>query len=582
MILLVMFAFLAGIVTILSPCILPVLPIILSTAVSGGEKRDVSKPWGVVTGFVASFTFFTLFLSIIVSRSGFDANFLRNLAVVVIGVFGLSMLFPQFTLLLERMFASLGRFIPTGGKQRSGFVGGLVVGLSIGLLWTPCVGPILASVITLAITGTVTLQAFFITLAYALGTAIPMFAIIYGGQGFLKKMPWLMRNTQNIQMGFGVVMIVMATLIYFNLDRQFQSYILTKFPNYGTGLTQFEDNSLIEGQLNKLGGGTGEDQKLGMPTYEMLEPKGIRAPELITGGEWFNPPSPEASEGRVLESLRGKVVIIDFWTYTCINCQRTLPYLRDWYEKYRDQGLVIIGVHSPEFEFEKDPDNVRGAIEDFGLEYPIMQDNDFRTWRAYNNRYWPAKYFIDKDGYVRYTHFGEGAYDESEAVIQELLREAGSEVSGEIDNPDYDNYSRTPETYLGYGRIANFASKEKILPDQPKEYSFPTVLGKNNVAYEGVWTVAEEYAKPEPGARLKIDFEAKEVFLVMRTSGEESKVRVYVDGEMKYFGSHNEDGTVYVKEDMLYKLIKLPIAGRHELLLEFVDGDVELYAFTFG
>lgn len=577
LILLVAFAFLAGIVTILSPCILPVLPIILSTVVADGEKkRDVFRPLGVVTGFILSFTFFTLFLSTIVSRSGLDADLLRDFAVIVIGVFGLSMLFPQVTMLLERMFSYLSRFVPSGGRRKDGYGGGLIVGLSIGLLWTPCVGPILASVITLAITGTVTIQAVLITLAYAVGTAIPMFAIIYGGQGLLKRMPWLTRNTQNIQMGFGVVMIAMAVAIYFNLDRQFQTYVLNKFPNYGSGLTSLEDNKLIEGQLNRLGGRSG-DEKLGMPTYEMLEPKGILAPELIQGGEWFN------SEPLRLDELRGKVVVIDFWTYTCINCQRTLPYLRDWWEKYSDKGLVIIGVHSPEFEFEKSAENVLQAIEDFGLEYPVMQDNNFATWRAYNNRYWPAKYFIDKDGYVRYTHFGEGAYDESERVIQELLQEAGNTVDDEINNPGYSNFSRTPETYLGYGRISNFASKEKILPDQSREYSFPSILGRNSVAYQGAWIVTEEYAKPEIGAELKINFEAKEVYLVMRSSnGDESRVNVYVDDEAQYFGSHNEDGTVYVNEDMLYKLLKLPIAGRHELRLEFPDGNVELYAFTFG
>ena len=573
MILLIAFAFIAGVVTVLSPCILPILPIVLTSSI-GGEDIGKSRPLGVVTGFVFSFTFFTLFLSTIVRLSGIPADTLRLLSVVIIAGFGLSLLIPKVQLLTERLFAKLSGLIPNS-QGKTGFSGGLFIGFSIGLLWTPCVGPILASVISLAITGTVTLDALFITLAYSMGTAIPMFMIMIGGQNLLRRVPWLLSNLGKIQKIFGILMILTAIGIYFNFDRKFQTYILDTFPQYGAGLTKLEDNQLVRDQLDNMGGSVDENS-LGKPTSDML-PKGPLAPELIPGGEWFN------SEPLQLSELRRKVVIIDFWTYSCINCQRTFPYLRTWHEKYADDGLVIIGVHSPEFEFEKDVDNVAEAIEDFDLQYPIVQDNNFATWRAYNNRYWPAKYIIDKDGYVRYTHFGEGAYDETEEVIQELLRETGAEdVNQSINNPTYRNSSGTPETYLGFGRMRGLASPDGVVRGSVSEYSQPSTLRSNEFAFEGDWIVEEEYSNPQEGSALYLNFEAKEVFLVMNSKEGESKVRVYVDDEVQYGGVDVVDGVVTVDSDTLYKLIDLPEPGRHILKLEFLDDNTEVYAFTFG
>lgn len=575
MILLVAFSFLAGIVTVLSPCILPVLPIILTSTI-GGQNIGKSRPLGVVIGFVLSFTFFTLFLSTIVRLSGISADNLRIFSIIVIAGFGLSLLAPQFQALVERLFSKLSAFLPNN-QNKSGFGGGLLIGLSIGLLWTPCVGPILASVISLAITGTVSFDAFLITLAYSLGTAIPMFLIMLGGQNVLRRVPLLLSNLSLIQKLFGVLMIVTAIGIFFNIDRKFQTFILNKFPMYGTGLTKFEDNEAVRNALNK-GGAEMKKEAVGKPMFNLLEPKGLQAPEIIPGGVWFN------SKPLTLAELRGKVVIIDFWTYSCINCQRTLPYLRNWNEKYKDKGLVIIGVHSPEFEFEKNEKNVAQAIDDFDLTYPIVQDNNFATWRAYNNRYWPAKYFIDAEGYVRYHHFGEGAYDESEEVIQELLQEAGADnISSKIDNPTYQVNAKTPEIYLGYGRIANFASPEYIKRDALNRYTAPANLGNNEIAYEGEWNIMEEYANPQKGAKLHLNFDSQEVFLVMRTkNGEVSKIKIYVDNKVQYFGEDVIDGIISVKADTLYKIIKLPIPGAHNLRLEFEDANIELYAFTFG
>lgn len=581
MFLLIAFAFLAGIVTILSPCILPVLPIILTSSI-GAVEIGKGRAFGVVTGFVLSFTFFTLFLSTIVSISGIPSESLRIFAIVILILFGLALLIPKFQYWMEILFSKLSSFLPQSNQQ-TGFWGGIIIGLTLGLLWTPCVGPILASVIALAVTGKVTLDTFLITFAYALGTAIPMFFIILGGQKVLQKVPWLLRNTANIQKVFGVIMILTALAIFFNFDRKFQTFILNTFPNYGTGLTKIEDIPIVRNSLNALYGKSMPTENMGKPSFELTDPKGPPAPELIPGGEWFN------SSPLKLSDLKGKVVLIDFWTYSCINCQRTLPYLISWNQKYADKGLVIIGVHAPEFEFEKNPENVKKALKDFGIKYPVMQDNNFATWRAYSNQYWPAKYLIDKDGNIRFTHFGEGEYDETEKAIQQLLQENGADVSAEkVNNPEYQIYSQTPETYLGWGRMEYLASPDTVVKDASSLYKAPDNLPSNTFAFIGDWDVMKEYSHASSNAQLVLNFSAKEVYLVMRPRDGKTpgKVRVYLDdklvSDIGVAGASVNNNEVTVSSDDLYKLINLPTPGRHILRLEFLDPGTEVFAFTFG
>lgn len=565
MFILIAFAFIAGIVTVLSPCILPLLPIILASTDDSGLQR----PLGVITGFIGSFTFFTLFLSTLVSYSGIPANSLRLLSIVILFVFGLTQLVPAVQSSIERLFNHLSRFAPQGQKQR-GFWGGVVLGSSLGLLWTPCVGPILASVISLSLTGTVTTQALFITLAYALGTAIPLFSIMLAGSRALQNVPWLVRNTINIQKIFGVLMILTAIGIYFKIDRQFQTYILEQFPSYGTGLTQIEDNKQVQNELEKINDQLLQQVVKGKPMSDVIEKTGPQAPEIKPGGEWFN------TEPLSLQNLQGKVVLVDFWTYSCINCQRTFPYLRNWWGKYEDQGLVIIGVHSPEFEFEKDPKNVADALESFNIEYPVVQDNNFATWRAYGNRYWPAKYLVDKNGRIRYTHFGEGDYDETEAAIQELLAETGANVKDQqIDNPTYQINSRTPELYLGYARISQLVSPQNIKRDAVTTFTKPDQLPANSFAYDGDWLVAPEYAAASAGAKLDLNFNAQQVFLVARPREQQpGNMEIYLDGKLI--------NSIKVDKDQLYQLVNLDAPGQHRLRIEFPQGNIEIYAFTFG
>jgi cytochrome c biogenesis protein CcdA/thiol-disulfide isomerase/thioredoxin len=588
---LIAFSFLAGVVTILSPCILPVLPIILTGVVGRGR----AKPWGVVVGFVASFTFFTLSLSSIVRWSGLSGDVLRSASIVLLAVFGLFLCIPALQLAFENIIT---RFLPQQGTAHKGqgFWSGAFVGVSLGLIWTPCVGPIMAAVITLAAASAVSAAAVLITLAYAFGTAVPMLAIMFSGRKLLDRASLVKTHAGVIQRSFGVVMVLVAVVLFKGYDRKLETWVLTRFPDYGSGLTALEKNDHVTKALDRL---TGDDRATASSTsaQDSLAPAGLTgsgtppltrsarqlaAPDIIAGGQWFN--SPPLS----LKDLRGKVVVIDFWTYTCINCLRTLPELKAWHERYADQGLVIIGVHTPEFEFEKDPANVAKALQDLGLKYPVVQDNAYATWNAYGNRYWPAKYFIDKEGRVRATHFGEGGEAESEATVRRLLKEAGQKPGAYAGRHDYSIEAGTPETYLGLGRTERFGSVES-LKTGTAAYTLAPELKLNDYAYEGEWAVADDHSSPAPGARLEFHFSAKDVFLVMRPEGQvnadPARVEIFIDGKPAApdeRGGDAPEGYVLVTEDRLYHLLSLKAAGEHTLTLKFMNGNVGVYAFTFG
>ncbi|OJF75740.1 MAG: hypothetical protein BKP49_10695 [Treponema sp. CETP13] len=422
MILLLFFAFISGVVTILSPCILPVLPIVLSGS-TGGKKR----PLGVVIGFVASFSIFTLALSALIQAFNINPNILRIVAVIIILAFGLVLVIPKLQQkfeLLASQFLSRKNPKTTG----TGFSGGILLGTSLGLVWTPCVGPIMASVISLAITQNVDSASVFIILAYSLGTALPMLGIMFGGRKLIAKFPVLSKNPGKIQRIFGIFMIIVGLSIATGLDRQFQTAVLRTFPNWGTSITSFESSDTVIDALDKLNTDESDttmmmsnkvEQELDWrdpPSRGKLDNFGM-APELVTTGQWFNIDQLDLGEETnkiTMEDLKGKVILLDFWTYSCVNCVRTIPYLASWHETYKDDGLIIIGVHSPEFAFERDPQNVQNAMKELGITWPVVLDNNFEQWSAYNNRYWPAHYFIDVEGQIRYFHFGEGKYDDSE------------------------------------------------------------------------------------------------------------------------------------------------------------------------
>ncbi|QEN03867.1 redoxin domain-containing protein [Thiospirochaeta perfilievii] len=537
MIILILFAFLSGIITILSPCILPMLPVILTGSI--GNRR---RPYGIITGFIISFVVFTLSLTFLVDFLNVPTNTLRTVAYISLILFGLIMLTPK----LKETFEILVSLINRGGdhKKRDGFSGGFFIGLTLGIIWTPCVGPIMASVITLAATQNVNLDSVFIILSYSIGTALPMLAVIYGGKAIITKVPFLTRNPEKLERFFGIIMIIVGISIAFNLDRQFQNRILNLFPNYGSGLTAFENSDIVQNALGNNLEDSGDFRTSKEPEKGKLGYYGL-APEPLLG-------------------LKGSVVIVDFWTYSCVNCVRTIPYLRSWYENYKGLGLEIVGVHTPEFVFERDKNNVDKAVKDLGITWPVIQDNDYSIWNSYNNRYWPAKYFIDINGVVRYFHFGEGDYETSEKVIRALLIEAGVEIDNKPTNMlEEENQSNTPEIYLGYSRSRGFKSVEKILADKSRFYSLVSNLENGMWSLSGNWLITEEYIIPQDSGDLVLNFFSKDLYIVIEPEGTSGFIEVYLNNEKVQ--------EIRPTQSRLYKLLELDNSGSNTLRLR-VDG----------
>ena len=419
---LVLFAFVAGAATALSPCVLPVLPVALSAGVTGGRRR----PLGVVTGLVLSFTFATVALVYVISALGLPDDLLRNVAIAVLAGFGVVLILPRAA---ARFEAALGRLTRRGPAQPQGegFGSGVLLGASLGLVYAPCAGPILAGVITVSASQDFTAGRLAVALSYGAGTAVVLYALMLGGRRLTGP---ILRRSARLQPAVGAVMVGVAVLMAAELDIRFQTEIADNLPAVLVNPSkELEESSAARERLADLrGGGGGLVAQAAEPTPPGSDlPVLGTAPEITGTQRWFNTPG-----GRPLSlaSLRGDVVLIDFWTYSCINCIRTLPHLKAWDARYRDAGLNIIGMHAPEFPFERDADNVDRAVRQNGLRYAVAQDNDFATWSAYQNQYWPAKYLIDSRGRVRYSHFGEGAYGETERAIRSLLAEAGRERLG--------------------------------------------------------------------------------------------------------------------------------------------------------
>ncbi len=572
MFILLVFGFLAGLATVLSPCILPILPIILSGAV--GERR---RPYGIISGFVLSFAAFTIFAAAIVQSLGIDLDSLRLVAAIILALLGLVLIFPK----LQYWLNSLFKIKTKSDSSSQGFWGGFGTGATLGLIWAPCAGPILAAVITLAATANSTFGSFLVTLFYALGTGSIMLVIVLAGRRLLEKIKKLYAHLETIHKVFGVLVLIAALGIATGYDRKVQTAILNITPEgWTTFLQRFENAPIVNQAIEDLQQ-TATDKKV--PKVNLSDDnKNIKAPELASITAWLN------SEPLTIEQLKGKVVLIDFWTYSCINCLRTLPYLKDWDDKYRDDGLVIIGVHAPEFPFEKKLSNVEKAVVDLGLKYPIALDNDFATWNNYNNSYWPAKYFIDRDGYIRHHHFGEGEYEESEKVIQYLLAESGTLPTDEISQVKDEDYNvwQTPETYLGYWRLERFQNESEVVRNQVSQYDLDNRLSNDQWTIGGSWIMMEkDLFSAGSDARLQLKFNAKDVYLVMGAETP-TKIRILLDGQAissDQAGPEVDDiGEILVSDYKLYHLVSAQKFQSKALLELQIPAGVQLNAFTFG
>ena len=516
------------------------LPIVLAGGATG------RRPLAIIAGIVVSFTVFTLFAAWLLDLLGLPQDVLRNLAIGLLLLLALSLLVPRVGELLARPLQVLSR----RGSGDHG--GGFLLGASLGLVFVPCAGPVLAAVTVLAANRDFGVDTLALTLAYAIGAALPMLAIALAGQRAARA---FRSRAEIVRRVAGVLVGAAALAIALGVDQELQTWIPGYTERCRSGSSARRPRSASSGTDRLEGAGSHRQRRRGELTDYGA------APEFRGLGAWIN------SEPLTLRGLRGRVVLIDFWTYSCINCLRTLPYIREWDDRYRAAGLTIVGVHTPEFAFERVESNVRENAEELKLRYPIALDNDFGTWRAWSNQYWPAKYLIDRTGHVRYYHFGEGEYAKTEEAIRTLLGDAAPAASGLPDESPHGLV--TPESYLGYARLDRNGG-DAVEEDSRTPTPSRAGCRRTSSPSAAVWTVEDERAVAGLSARLRLQYRARNVFLVLTGKG---TVKVLVDGK--------PERTVRVSGDRLYTLVEREEIRDHLLELRFSPG-VAGYAFTFG
>ena len=551
MLILVPIAFAAGVITAFTPCILPVLPIVLAGGAGGGTKR---RPYAIAAGLITTFTAFLLAGAWLWSLIGISAKHQIQIGAALLLVLALMLIVPKVGELVERPF----RFVT---RRRAGDLGGgFFLGASLGLVFIPCGGPVLATLTANAATDRVGGWIVAIAIAYAAGAAVPLLAIARGSRGLAAR---FRQRAQTVRTVGGVLMAAAAVVIYQGWAENLQ----TKVPGYAQWVQDaIEGSSAAKTRLDRLSGKT---KPAFASTGQLVRKVALKdygaAPDVHDISAWIN------SRPLSLPELRGKVVLVDFWTYSCINCLRTLPYLKAWDARYRSKGLVILGVHTPEFAFEHDLGNVRAAVKRLGVSYPVALDNSYGTWKAYSNNYWPADYLVDQAGRVRDVHFGEGDYAQTERNIR-LLLEAGKAGRLPQAGRDTDHTPlevRTPESYLGYLRIGNYTGSP-LRTDRQATYRFPASLTQDSYAYAGTWKVEGERIVAGDNARLRLHFGARTVHLVLTGRG---FVTVKLNGKLQR--------TVRIDRDRLYTLVTQKRPADRLLELGFTPG-LAAYAFTFG
>lgn len=592
--LLFLLAYLGGALTILSPCILPVLPFVFARA----DQSFMRSRLPLLAGMIVMFAVFATLAAVgggwVVKANEYG----RWMAIALIILFGLALIFPSLSDMLTRPFVAMGnRLANHSAKDATGRespLSSFILGCATGLLWAPCAGPILGIVLTGAAIQGASVTTTLLLLAYAAGAATSLALALFAGARIFATMKRGLGVGEWIRRGLGVAMLLGAVAIMSGLD----TGVLARLSVAGT--TRLEDALISRLAPDRVRSDTASSASvLAAPVgtaasagaASSLPVEGMM-PSLDGAVQWLNSPPLSA------QSLKGKVVLIDFWTYSCINCLRALPYVRAWADKYRDQGLVVIGVHAPEFAFERNVANVKKAIADLGIDYPVAIDNNFAIWKAFNNQYWPAHYFIDAQGRIRFHHFGEGEYDKSERVIQQLLAEAGhADAQGKLVTADGTGVEMapdtsavgSPETYIGYARAENFSAKGGQRQDAAHAYVPNTSLSLNQWALGGTWTVMQENAQlDKPGGKIVFRFHARDLHLVLGPGpdGHPVRFRVRVDGAAPgadHGSDIAEDGTGQVSSQRLYQLVRQQGTIRDRTFeIEFLDAGVQAYAFTFG
>ncbi|HEY1106913.1 MAG TPA: cytochrome c biogenesis protein DipZ [Agromyces sp.] len=566
-----------GLITGISPCILPVLPVILLSGGAQSARGDATgtdpgsrspsrwRPYLVIAGLVVSFSLVTLAGSLLLGLLGLPQDVLRWAGLVVLVLIGIGLIVPRFEELLERPFAWIPR--KSVGTDRGGF--GL--GFALGAVYVPCAGPVLAAITVAGSTGRIGVETVVLTISFAIGAAAPLLFFALAGRGMAERLASFRRHQRGIRIAGGVVMIALAVGLAFNLPQVLQRLV----PDYTADLQrQLAQSEEVTEALDLGGLVTDENRELSKCTNGAAELESCgRAPSIRGIRQWFNTADGAPVD---LDELRGRVVLVDFWAYSCINCQRSIPHVVAWDEAYRDAGLTVIGVHSPEYAFEKEPRNVAAGIESFGIDYPVALDDSLSTWTNYRNRYWPAHYLIDANGTVRHVAFGEGHYDRTERLIRELLVDADPDVAlpdpTDLADETPTAGSTTPETYLGTTKQVNFAGVE---PYRRATTSFepPTDQPGDSFALDGDWQLGTQSITPAAGsaeASVHLRYHAREVRMVL-----------------------GGDGTVVVRDGGRDRRIEVAGVPRSYLLRESdapstssltveVPAGVDAYSFTFG
>jgi cytochrome c biogenesis protein CcdA/thiol-disulfide isomerase/thioredoxin len=650
-------AYIGGVLTIASPCILPVLPFVFARADQPFLCRGLPMLLGMGLTFAVVAT-----LAAVGGGWAVQANeYGRYVAIALLALFGVTLLFPELSDRLTRPLVALGGRLSESAdrNENAGSVWpSLLLGIATGLLWAPCAGPVLGLILTGAALQGANVQTTFLLLAYAAGATTSLaLALLIGGRVFT-AMKRSLGAGEWVRRGLGAAVLVAVVAIFFGLDTGFltqislantasieqslvdrihpasakvaaepSSSVVT--PEGGSAMMSANPSMMMSANAPAMamnGNPAGKDGAEQSSSVVMLEGGGAmmsaNAPTMAMNGnpaammkaaeapaskalpvegslpslsgavEWLNSPPLTA------EQLKGKVVLVDFWTYSCINCLRSIPYVRAWADKYKDQGLVVIGVHAPEFAFEKNIGNVKQAVAKLRIDYPVAVDNDYAIWRAFNNEYWPADYFIDAKGQIRHHFFGEGDYAESEKVIQQLLAEAGkgnlpvdmvsvSATGAEAASDAAD--VKSPETYIGFARSENFASPGGAVGDTPHVYSTGDLKPLNNWGLSGDWTIGGQSATlNKTDGAIAFRFHARDLHLVLGPSadGKPVRFRVTIDGAApgeSHGADINADGEGMVTDHRLYQLVRQsgPITD-HTFSIQFLDPDVQAYAFTFG
>jgi cytochrome c biogenesis protein CcdA/thiol-disulfide isomerase/thioredoxin len=594
MLLLMLFALIAGAGTAITPCVLPVLPALLSASAAGGRRR----PLGIVIGLAATFTIAIVALAQLVKGVGLASGAARTLAIAVLIGFGLILLSPTVAARVQAPLSRLARFGPR--TRGDGFWSGVGVGAALGFVCAPCAGPILAAVTSVSASSGATAKIVAVAVSYAIGLSAVLLLYAIGGRAVIERVRRSARGPV-VERSLGVVLIATGVLMAANLDVRFEEALAKNqsLPSFLLDPTRsLENSSVVQNRLASLRPQSRfavrqrEASTKPVPATDGVSIQGVRAPALADLGpapdftatqKWFNTPGGAPLS---IASLHGHVVLVDFWTYTCINCIRTLPFVEGLYKTYHRYGLEIVGVETPEFTFEQNASNVQQAISSDGLTYPVVQDNQYGTWGAYQNQYWPAEYLIDAKGEVRHTQFGEGNYKQDEAAIRQLLYEAGARALPPPMTAHAIVPSRlvaTPETYLDDQRSQGFAVP---LNRGVRAYSGGANLQLNEFALRGVWSVTDQSATPiAQGASISARVQAANVYLVMTSQGNTPRTgRVLLDGRPisdKQSGADVHGGKVTIRGQRLYSLVSLPNDQQHVITIQ-LPPYVSAYSFTFG